>query len=173
MIIRVKNIQYFDWEIPEELVPSAKNMPHEIIQQLIDETNKDPRRGYGHENVLTQIDVDRDTTDLLEKKGYSLEYIPQQSDIVYLKSTANLSTGGTSIDITDMIHPENVFLAERISRVIGLDVCGIDIMAKNLTQPLKETGGVVLEVNAAPGFRMHLAPSEGLARNVASPVITH
>jgi cyanophycin synthetase len=138
---------------------------------LIDETNKDPRRGYGHENVLTEITVDRDTMDLLEKKNYTLESIPPAKEVVYLKSTANLSTGGTSIDVTDMLHPENIFLAERISRVIGLDVCGIDIMAKNLTQSLKENGGVILEVNAAPGFRMHLAPSEGLPRNVAAPVI--
>ncbi len=164
--------------IDNKMVAAAQRVPANVvgdgkqnIQQLIDETNKDPRRGYGHENVLTEITVDRDTTDLLDKKGYNLETVPQKSEVVYLKSTANLSTGGTSIDITDMIHPENVFLAERISRVIGLDVCGIDIMAKNLTQPLKETGGVVLEVNAAPGFRMHLAPSEGLARNVAAPVI--
>jgi len=82
-----------------------------------------------------------------------------------------LSTGGTSVDVTDMVHPENIFLAERISRVIGLDICGVDIMADNLTQPLQENGGVILEVNAAPGFRMHLAPSEGLPRNVAAPVI--
>jgi cyanophycin synthetase len=164
--------------IDNKMVAAAQRVPANIIgdgqhnvQQLIDFTNTDPRRGYGHENVLTEITVDRDTTDLLEKKGYSLETIPKKDEIVYLKSTANLSTGGTSIDITDMIHPENIFLAERIARVIGLDVCGIDIMAKNLTQPLKENGGVVLEVNAAPGFRMHLAPSEGLARNVAAPVI--
>lgn len=153
--------------VPANVVGDGKN----TISVLIEETNKDPRRGYGHENVLTEITVDRDTTDLLEKRGYTLDTVPAKDEVVYLKSTANLSTGGTSIDITDMIHPENVFLAERIARVIGLDVCGIDIMAKNLTQPLKETGGVILEVNAAPGFRMHLAPSEGLARNVASPVI--
>lgn len=164
--------------IDNKMVAAAQRVPANVvgdgaqtITQLIEETNKDPRRGYGHENVLTEITVDRDTTDLLAKKGYTLETVPGKDEIVYLKSTANLSTGGTSIDITDMIHPENVFLAERISRVIGLDVCGIDIMAKNLTQPLKETGGVILEVNAAPGFRMHLAPSEGLARNVAAPVI--
>lgn len=164
--------------IDNKMVAAAQRVPANVvgngkhtIQELIEETNKDPRRGYGHENVLTEITVDRDTTDLLAKKGYELTSIPKKDEVVYLKSTANLSTGGTSIDITDMIHPENVFLAERISRVIGLDVCGIDIMAKNLTQPLKETGGVVLEVNAAPGFRMHLAPSEGLARNVAAPVI--
>ncbi|QBZ98988.1 cyanophycin synthetase [Flavobacterium sangjuense] len=164
--------------IDNKLVAAAKREPAHVkgdgkqtIQQLIDETNKDPRRGYGHENVLTQIDVDRDTTDLLEKLNYTLETVPGKGEIVYLKSTANLSTGGTSIDVTDMMHPENIFLCERISRVIGLDICGVDIMAENLTQPLKENGGCILEVNAAPGFRMHLAPSEGLPRNVAAPVI--
>ena len=164
--------------IDNKLVAAAKREPAHVkgdgkqtIQHLIDETNKDPRRGYGHENVLTQIDVDRDTTDLLEKLNYTLETVPKKGEVVYLKSTANLSTGGTSIDVTDMMHPENIFLCERISRVIGLDICGVDIMAENLTQPLKENGGCILEVNAAPGFRMHLAPSEGLPRNVAAPVI--
>ncbi len=153
--------------VPAHVVGDGKN----TIQYLIDKENEDPRRGYGHENVLTEIKVDRDTEDLLAKKNYTLETVPKKSEIVYLKSTANLSTGGTSIDVTDMMHPENVFLSERISRVIGLDICGIDIMAENLTQPLKENGGVILEVNAAPGFRMHLAPAEGLPRNVAAPVI--
>jgi cyanophycin synthetase len=180
-VIVEKFITGFDFRvliIDNKLVAAAKREPAHVkgdgnhnIQQLIDETNKDPRRGYGHENVLTQIDVDRDTTDLLEKLGYTLETVPMKDEIVYLKSTANLSTGGTSIDVTDMMHPENIFLCERISRVIGLDVCGVDIMAENLTQPLKENGGCILEVNAAPGFRMHLAPSEGLPRNVAAPVI--
>ena len=180
-IIVEKFITGFDFRIlviDNKLVAAAKRVPAHIvgdnistIQELIDKTNLDPRRGYGHENVLTQIDVDRDTEDLLEKLNYTLETIPNKGEIVYLKSTANLSTGGTSVDVTDMMHPENIFLAERISRVIGLDVCGVDIMAKNLTQPLKENGGVILEVNAAPGFRMHLAPSEGLPRNVAAPVI--
>ena len=153
--------------VPAHVVGDGKN----TIQWLIDETNKDPRRGYGHENVLTEIEVDRDTEELLSKLKYTLETVPKKDEIVYLKSTANLSTGGTSIDVTDLMHPENVFMAERISRVIGLDICGIDIMAENLTQPLKENGGAILEVNAAPGFRMHLAPSEGLPRNVAAPVI--
>ncbi len=180
-VIVEKFITGFDFRvlvIDNKLVAAAKRVPAHVvgngkdsIQYLIDETNKDPRRGYGHENVLTEITVDRDTEDLLEKLGYTLETIPKGGEIVYLKSTANLSTGGTSVDVTDMMHPENIFLAERISRVIGLDVCGIDIMAENLTQPLKENGGVILEVNAAPGFRMHLAPSEGLPRNVAAPVI--
>lgn len=180
-VIVEKFITGFDFRIlviDNKLVAAAKRVPAHIIgngkdtiQQLIDTTNLDPRRGYGHENVLTKIDVDRDTEDLLEKLGYTLDTIPRIGEIVFLKSTANLSTGGTSVDVTDMMHPENIFLAERISRVIGLDICGVDIMAENLTQPLKENGGVILEVNAAPGFRMHLAPSEGLPRNVASPVI--
>lgn len=180
-VIVEKFITGFDFRvlvIDNKLVAAAKRVPAHVvgdgshsIQALIDITNQDPRRGYGHENVLTEITVDRDTTDLLEKLGYTLETVPKKDEIVYLKSTANLSTGGTSVDVTDMMHPENIFLAERISRVIGLDVCGIDIMAENLTQPLKENGGVILEVNAAPGFRMHLAPSEGLPRNVAAPVI--
>jgi cyanophycin synthetase len=141
------------------------------VQQLIDIENSDPRRGYGHENVLTLITVDRDTLDLLEKKGYTLDTVPAAGEKVFVKSTANLSTGGTSVDVTDHVHPQNIFICERISKIIGLDICGIDIMAENLTEPLTENGGVVLEVNAAPGFRMHIAPSEGLPRNVAGHVI--
>jgi cyanophycin synthetase len=180
-VIVEKFITGFDFRvlvIDNKLVAAAKREPAHVvgngmntIQELIDITNSDSKRGYGHENVLTQIDVDRDTTDLLEKLDYTLQTVPISGEIVYLKSTANLSTGGTSVDVTDMMHPENIFICERISRVIGLDVCGVDIMAENLTQPLKENGGCILEVNAAPGFRMHLAPSEGLPRNVAAPVI--
>ena len=180
-VIVEKYITGFDFRvlvINNKVVAAAQRVPAHVkgdgkktIQELIDIENTDPRRGYGHENVLTEITVDRDTTDLLTKKGYTLETVPAKDEIVYLKSTANLSTGGTSIDVTDLMHPENIFISERISRVIGLDVCGIDIMAENLTQPLKESGGVILEVNAAPGFRMHLAPSEGLPRNVAAPVM--
>lgn len=180
-VIVERYIKGFDFRvlvIDNKVVAAAQRVPAHVkgngintIQELIDIENKDPRRGYGHENVLTEITVDKDTLDLLEKKGYNLGTVPAKDEIVYLKSTANLSTGGTSIDVTDLMHPENIFLAERISRVIGLDICGIDIMAPNLTQPLKENGGVILEVNAAPGFRMHLAPSEGLPRNVAAPVL--
>lgn len=164
--------------IDNKMVAAAQRVPAHVIgdgertiSELIEIVNQDPRRGYGHENVLTEITINRDSLNLLRKMGYTEESIPKKDEIVYLKSTANLSTGGTSIDVTDRIHPENIFIAERISRIIGLDICGIDIMAENLTQPLQENGGVVLEVNAAPGFRMHLDPTEGLARNVASPVI--
>ena len=141
------------------------------ILQLIDTENKDPRRGYGHENVLTEISIDRETEEQLLKYNYTLYTILKKDEKCYLKGTANLSTGGTSTDITDIVHPHNIFICERISRVIGLDICGIDIMATNLSEPLEITGGVVLEVNAAPGFRMHLAPANGLPRNVAAPVI--
>ena len=141
------------------------------IQQLIDKTNEDPRRGYGHEKTLTQIKVDDFTMDILNKKGLSLESVLPKGEELLLKPTANLSTGGTATDVTDLVHPDNIFICERIARIIGLDICGIDIMAPNLTEPLSQTGGAVLEVNAAPGFRMHIDPAEGIPRNVAEPVI--
>ncbi|GEN74766.1 cyanophycin synthetase [Chryseobacterium hagamense] len=180
-VIVEKYITGYDFRvlvINNKMVAAARRVPAHVVgdgelnlQQLIDKENNDPRRGYGHENVLTEILIDKDTTELLEKLHYSLYTVPQRGEVVYLKSTANLSTGGTSIDVTDMVHPENITMAERVSKIIGLDVCGIDIMAENLTQPLKESGGAIIEVNAAPGFRMHLAPSEGLPRNVAAPVV--
>lgn len=141
------------------------------IEWLIEETNKDPRRGFGHEKVLTRIKVDSFTQKMLNDKGYTLETIPAEGEVVLLKPTANLSTGGTSKDVTDEVHPSNIFMAERISKIIGLDICGIDVMAPNLKQPINENGGAILEVNAAPGFRMHIEPSEGIGRNVAEPVV--
>ena len=180
-VIVEKFVTGFDFRvlvINNEVIAAAQRVPAHVIgngkntiQELIDITNEDPRRGYGHENVLTEITIDRTTERLIDNAGYTLDSVLPEDETLYLKSTANLSTGGTSVDVTDLMHPENVFIAERISRVIGLDICGIDIMAPNLTQSLKENGGVILEVNAAPGFRMHLAPSEGLPRNVAAPVI--
>ena len=141
------------------------------IRNLIDETNKDPRRGYGHEKVLTQITIDQFTQKMLDDKGYTLDTVPEKGELVLLKPTANLSTGGTSTDVTDEVHPANIFMFERIARIIGLDICGIDIMAKDLRSPINEIGGAILEVNAAPGFRMHIDPSEGLPRNAAEPVV--
>ncbi len=143
----------------------------QTIQQLIDEVNSDPRRGYGHEKVLTSIKVDHFTQNILTEKNLSLESVLPKGEELWLKPTANLSTGGTATDITDHVHPSNVFMCERIARIIGLDICGIDIMAPDLSTPLSENGGAVLEVNAAPGFRMHLDPTDGLGRNVAEPVI--
>ncbi|HEX4372401.1 MAG TPA: cyanophycin synthetase [Puia sp.] len=152
---------------PASVIGDGKN----DIQWLIDETNKDSRRGYGHEKVLTQIKVDEFTQKMLVEKNYTLQTIPAKGELVLLKPTANLSTGGTSTDVTDEVHPVNIFLAERIAKIIGLDICGIDIMAPDLRLPITENGGAVLEVNAAPGFRMHIEPSEGLPRNVAEPVV--
>lgn len=141
------------------------------IQQLIDITNQDPRRGYGHEKVLTQISIDDFLHEMLSRENLTLDSIPPKGLEVFLKPTANLSTGGTATDITDHVHPDNIFMCERIARIIGLDICGIDIMGPDLSVPIKENGGAILEVNAAPGFRMHIEPTEGLPRNVAEPVI--
>ncbi|MFN4246245.1 MAG: cyanophycin synthetase [Flavipsychrobacter sp.] len=141
------------------------------IQELIDIVNQDPRRGYGHEKVLTSIKIDDFTMDMLNKKEYTLDTVLADKEELWLKPTANLSTGGTATDVTDFVHPTNIFMAERIARIIGLDICGIDIMAPDLSVPITENGGAILEVNAAPGFRMHLDPTEGLPRNVAEPVI--
>lgn len=164
--------------IDYKLVAAAKRTPAGVtgdgkstIQQLIDAVNADPLRGYGHEKVLTQITVDAMTKGILEKNELSLETILPDGEWLALKDTANLSTGGTSTDVTDLVHPHNVFMAERIAKIVGLDICGIDIMTTDISSPLHETGGAILEVNAGPGFRMHLAPSSGLPRNVAGHVI--
>ncbi|MFZ1534479.1 MAG: cyanophycin synthetase, partial [Chitinophagaceae bacterium] len=141
------------------------------IQWLIDETNRDPRRGFGHEKVLTQITIDQFTQKMMDDAEITLDHIPSNGERVLLKPTANLSTGGTSTDVTDEVHPANIFMFERIARIIGLDICGIDVMATDLRTPVAENGGAILEVNAAPGFRMHIDPSEGLPRNVAEPVV--
>ena len=160
------------------LVAAAKRSPAHIIgdgkstiKELVDEVNKDPRRGYGHENVLTKITINDLTKTIIAAKGYNEESVPAEGEKVILKDTANLSTGGTAEDVTDIVHPSNVSMAERISKIIDLDICGIDIMTTDISQPLNETGGAVLEVNAGPGFRMHLAPTTGLPRNVAAPVV--
>lgn len=153
--------------VPAHVVGDGKH----TIQELIDQTNADPRRGYGHENVLTQIDIDNQTMRCIRKAGYELDSVLKKGERLFLKTTANISTGGTAIDLTDEVHPENVFLFERIARIIGLDVAGVDVIAPNVSEPLRENGGGIIEVNAAPGFRMHLAPSEGIGRNVAEHVI--
>jgi len=160
------------------LVAAAKRTPAHVkgdgvstVKQLVDEVNKDPRRGYGHENVLTQITINDLTKSILKAKGYTEDSIIAKDEVLILKDTANLSTGGTAEDVTDIVHPANVSMAERISKIIDLDICGIDIMTTDISQPLSETGGAVLEVNAGPGFRMHLAPTKGLPRNVAGHVI--
>lgn len=164
--------------VNNRLIAVAERIPAHVmgdgkhtIQELIDITNSDPRRGYGHENVLTTIDIDGQSMRCIRARGYELETVLPEGEILHLKTTANISTGGTAIDRTDEVHPQNVFLFERIARIIGLDVAGVDIIAPNVSEPLAENGGGIIEVNAAPGFRMHLAPSEGIGRNVAEHVI--
>lgn len=161
-----------------KFVAAAKRTPAAVIgdgkstiEELVAIENQNPKRGYGHENVLTMINIDKATLTYLSTKGLDINSIPAAGEEVWLKPTANLSTGGTSTDVTDYVHPSNVILFERIARLIGLDICGIDIIASDLSSPLCENGGGVIEVNAAPGFRMHLDPTEGLPRNVAEPVI--
>lgn len=160
------------------LVAAAKRSPAHIIgdgkstiKELVDEVNQDSRRGYGHENVLTKITINDLTRTIIAAKGYTEDSVPKEGEKVILKDTANLSTGGTAEDVTDIVHPSNVSMAERISKIIDLDICGIDIMTTDISQPLNDTVGAVLEVNAGPGFRMHLAPTTGLPRNVAAPVV--
>ncbi|MEZ4777840.1 MAG: cyanophycin synthetase [Flavobacteriaceae bacterium] len=161
-----------------KLVAAALRTPAHVIgdgkstvQELIDIVNSDPRRGYGHENVLTQITVNELTQNIIKDAGYTLDSVIPKDEMLILKDTANLSTGGTAEDVTDIMHPDNIEMAERISRIIDLDICGIDVMTTDISKPLQETGGAVLEVNAGPGFRMHLAPTSGLPRNVAAPVV--
>jgi len=161
-----------------QLVAVAKRTPAMVvgdnqstIKELIEKTNNDPNRGEGHEKVLTTIKVDAATNTILVEKNLTLNSVLAVGEVLYLKDTANISTGGTARDVTDIIHPYNVFLAERIARLMNLDICGIDIIAKDINVPIKEGTGAVLEVNAGPGFRMHLSPAKGIARNVAEPVM--
>lgn len=161
-----------------KLVAVAKRTPAMVmgdgvstIAQLVEKTNADPERGEGHEKTLTKIVVDESTETLLKSQGLTLENVLPLGEILFLKQTANLSTGGTARDVTDYVHPHNAFMAERIARITGLDICGIDIMARDVAIPITNETGAVLEVNAAPGLRMHLAPHKGLARNVAAPIL--
>jgi cyanophycin synthetase len=161
-----------------ELVAAAKRLPGHVtgdgvhtVAQLVDEVNRDPRRGIGHEKVLTRIELDTQALGLLEKRGYTVDTVPPAGDVVMLRLTANLSTGGTATDVTDVMHPDNVEMAVRAIQAIGLDVGGVDFLTPDITQSYREVGGAICEVNAAPGFRMHMAPSEGRPRDVAGKVI--
>jgi cyanophycin synthetase len=164
--------------IDGKVVAVAERVPAHVvgdgrttIADLIEETNKDPNRGEGHDNVLTRIELDRTSYQLMERQGYTMYSVLPKDAICYLKATANLSTGGIAVDRTDEIHPENVWLAERVVKNIGLDIAGLDIVTPDISRPLREVDGVIVEVNAAPGFRMHVAPSRGIPRNVAGAVM--
>ncbi|HUL84954.1 MAG TPA: cyanophycin synthetase [Actinomycetota bacterium] len=153
--------------VPARVVGDGKR----TVAQLVERTNQDPRRGIGHEKVLTRIKVDDAAIELLKKQGYGLEDVPPREAIVKLAATGNMSTGGISIDRTWDAHEDNVEIAEEAARVIGLDVAGIDFIAPDIAEPVRETGGAIVEVNAAPGFRMHTNPTEGEAQYVAKYVV--
>jgi len=164
--------------IDGQLVAASKRVPGHVVgdgertvEQLVEIVNSDPRRGIGHAKVLTRLEFDRQAERLLSLRGYTRESVPPAGEVVYLRSTANLSTGGTAVDVTDEVHPDNREMATRAARAIGLDVAGIDFLTTDIARSFHATGGAICEVNAAPGFRMHVAPSEGRPRDVAGPVM--
>lgn len=161
-----------------ELVAVAKRVPGHVIgdgkhtiAELIDIVNSDPRRGIGHEKVLTNLELDNQAERLLADAGHTAQTVLPKGEVFYLRSTANLSTGGTAIDMTDVCHPDNKDMAERTIKAVGLDVGGVDFLTADITKSYKDIGGAIVEVNAAPGFRMHVAPSEGKPRDVSGKVI--
>ena len=174
-------IQGFDHRmlvVNNELVAVAKRVPGHVIgdglhtvAELVELVNQDPRRGIGHEKVLTRIELDHQAERLLEAAGHTVASVLPEGEVFYLRSTANLSTGGTAIDVTDVVHPDNREMAVRACAAIGLDVCGVDFLTADITRSHKEVGGGICELNAAPGFRMHVSPSEGQPRDVAGKVM--
>jgi cyanophycin synthetase len=160
------------------LIAASKRVPGHVvgdgvhtIEELVEEVNRDPRRGIGHEKVLTRLEFDHQAMRLLALKGCDRATVPAKDEVIYLRSTGNLSTGGTAVDVTDVIHPDNREMAQRAARAIGLDVAGVDFLTRDVSRSYREIGGAICEVNAAPGFRMHVAPSEGKPRDVAGPVM--
>ena len=157
--------------IAERVPASVVGDGTSTVRQLVDRTNSDPRRGIGHEKVLTKIAVDEAAIALVREQGLEMDGVPEAGRRVKLALTGNMSTGGTSIDRTLEAHPDNAEIAEMAARVVGLDVAGIDFICPDITVPVRETGGAIVEVNAAPGFRMHTHPTEGEPQYVARPVI--
>ncbi len=161
-----------------ELIAATLRTPGQVVgdgthtvRQLVDIVNQDPRRGIGHEKVMTRIELDAQADGMLAKQGLTADSVPAKDQVVPLRSTANLSTGGTATDVTDIIHPDNREMAIRAVTAIGLDVGGVDFLCPDISESYKTVGGGICEVNAAPGFRMHVAPSVGTPRDAAGPVI--
>ncbi len=161
-----------------ELIAVAKRVPGHVVgdgertvAQLVDLVNSDPRRGIGHEKVLTRLELDDQAERLMALRSVTRETVLPRGEVLYLRGTGNLSTGGTAIDLTDVVHPDNRDMAQRAAMAIGLDVCGVDFITADISQSHREIGGGICEVNAAPGFRMHVAPTEGKPRDVAGPVM--
>jgi cyanophycin synthetase len=164
--------------VNDELVAVAKRIPGHVvgdakhsIAELVDIVNEDPRRGIGHEKVLTRLELDHQAERLMEKGGVTADSVLPQGEEFYLRSTANLSTGGTANDMTDVVHPDNREMAVRAVQAVGLDIGGVDFLTSDITMSYKEVGGAIVEVNAAPGFRMHVAPSKGEPRDVSGKVM--
>ena len=160
------------------MVALAERVPAHVVgdgvhtvRELVAETNADPRRGVGHEKVLTRIKVDDAAVALVAEQGFDMEDVPPDGTTVKLTLTGNMSTGGISIDRTLEAHPDNVEIAEEAARVVGLDVAGIDFICPDIAEPVRETGGAICEVNAAPGFRMHTHPTIGEPQFVSKPVV--
>ena len=164
--------------IDGRMVAIAERVPAHVVgdgqstvEQLVELTNADPRRGVGHEKVLTRIKIDAGAKEVLDGQGHTLESVPENGEMVKLALTGNMSTGGISIDRTFEAHPENVEIAEEAARMIGLDIAGIDFICPDITEPVRETGGAICEVNAAPGFRMHTHPTIGEPQFISKPVV--
>src|SRR5207344_3104514 len=157
--------------IAERVPASVIGDGEHTVRQLVDIANADPRRGIGHEKVLTRIKIDPAAETLVADQGYGMDDVLPAGTWIKLALTGNMSTGGTSIDRTIEAHPDNVEIAETAARIVGLDVAGIDFICPDIASPVRETGGAIVEVNAAPGFRMHTHPTEGEPQYVARPVI--
>lgn len=160
------------------MIAAAERVPAQVVgdgvstvRQLVDQVNRDPRRGDGHEKVMTRIRIDAQVGHDLARSGLTAESVPDAGQVVRLRATANLSTGGTAIDRTNEIHPDNAEIARRAAMIVGLDIAGVDFVCPDISRSVRETGGGVIEINAAPGLRMHIEPSEGAPRDVARPII--
>jgi cyanophycin synthetase len=161
-----------------KVVACAERIPARVvgdgvstIAQLIERENKDGRRGVGHTKTLTKLPADERTARFLRKQGHTLQTVPARDETVFLRGTANLSTGGTAVDRTDEMHPDNITACEMAAGIIGLDIAGIDVLTPDISVPFRENGAVIIEVNAGPGIRMHTHPTEGTPRNVGAPII--
>ncbi|HEX4923888.1 MAG TPA: cyanophycin synthetase [Bdellovibrionales bacterium] len=159
-----------------QLVAAAERIPPHVvgdgvhsIRELVDKENQNPKRGRGHENILTRLQLDAIASGHLRKSGRNFDSVPASGERVFLRQTANLSQGGTSTDVTAMVHPELRSICERAALTVGLDICGIDLVVPDITQPF--SAGGIIEVNAGPGFRMHQYPTEGQPRDVAGAMI--
>ncbi|MGF1544103.1 MAG: cyanophycin synthetase [Parvularculaceae bacterium] len=161
-----------------KLVAAAKRVPARVVgdgrrtvAELVALENEDPRRGVGHENMLTRLEIDAGAERMLREQELSADSVPDKDREVFLRRTANLSTGGTAVDVTDVIHPDNKLMAERAIKAVGLDIGGVDFLTTDITQSYRDTGGAICEINAGPGIRMHISPSEGDGRDVGGAIV--